>query len=83
MPGTREETDMSEYTIDPNSNWRLYTNTIPQGGTVIGAIHRGIGDVGALVHFEATGLYVQVNAGASRSLDQRAVSTALKAKDGA
>jgi len=74
---------MSKYVIDYMGRWNLYTNTLPQGGTVIGTIKRDIGDVGALVRIENTGLYVQVNVGVSRSLDQRAVNIALKAQDGA
>jgi len=72
-----------KYIVDLNGKWNLYTNTLPQGGAFIGTVKRGIGDVGALVRIENTGLYVQVNAGTIKSLDQRGISTALKAKDGA
>jgi hypothetical protein len=40
-------------------------------------VRRGVGDVGALVRFAATGIYAQVNAGAVRSLDQRQVERLL------
>ena len=64
-------------TVDVNGNWRLYTNTLPAGATAMGTVTRDIGDTGALVRIEATGLYAQVNAGALRSLDGRKVAAAL------
>ena len=64
-------------TVDPNGNWRLYTNTSPANATPIGTVTRDIGDTGALVRIDATGAYVQVNAGAVRSLDGRKVAAAL------
>jgi hypothetical protein len=64
-------------TVDPDGNWRLYTNTIPAGSTALGTVSREAGDTGALVRIEATGLYVQVNAGALRSLDGRKVAAAM------
>lgn len=63
--------------IDLSGNWRLYTNTIPHGARALGTVARDGYDTGALVLIEATGLYVQVNAGAVRSLDQRKVVDAL------
>lgn len=63
--------------IDLSGNWRLYTNTIPHGARALGTVARDGYDTGALVLIEATGLYVQVNAGAVRSLDQRKVGDAL------
>jgi hypothetical protein len=67
----------SRLTVNPNGNWRLYANTLPAGSTPLGTVTRGIGDTGALVLIEVTGLYVQVNAGAVRLLDQRKVKEAL------
>lgn len=64
-------------TVDPNGNWRIYTNTIPANATPIGTVTRDIGDTGALARMNATGAYVQVNAGAIRSLDGRKVAAAL------
>ena len=64
-------------TVDTNGNWRLYTNTIPANATPIGTVTRDIGDTGALVRIETTGAYLQVNAGAIRSLDGRKVAAAL------
>ena len=58
-------------------NWRLYTNTIPAGSRALGTVAREGYDTGALVLIEATSLYVQVNAGAVRSLPQSKVVAAL------
>ncbi|WGG48913.1 hypothetical protein [Rugamonas sp. DEMB1] len=63
--------------VDTNGNWRLYTITIPANSTALGTITRDESDTGALVRIEATGAYVQVNAGVIRSLDGRKVSAAL------
>ena len=63
--------------VDTNGNWRLYTNTIPANSTAIGTVTRDGTDTGALVRIDSTGLYVQVNAGAIRSLDGRKVAAAL------
>lgn len=64
-------------TVDTAGKWRLYTGALPAGWTVLGTVTRGDGDTGALVRIEATGVYVQVNAGAARSLDGRKVAAAL------
>lgn len=64
-------------TVDVNGNWRLYTNTIPANSTPLGTVKREESDIGALVRIDATGIYVQVNAGAIRSLDGRKVAAAL------
>lgn len=45
----------------------------------LGVVQRGGGDTGALGRMKATGLLVQVNAGATRSLDQRKAEAALAA----
>jgi hypothetical protein len=64
--------------VDTNGNWRLYTNTIPAGSTPLGTVTRDGTDTGALVRIEATGVYVQVNAGSIRCrLDGRKVAAAL------
>lgn len=64
-------------TVDLGGKWRLYTNTLPIGSKPLGTVTRGIGDAGALVLIEATGLYVQCNAGSLRSLDQAKVMAAI------
>lgn len=70
-------TNRGRLAVDTNGNWRLYTNTIPANSTPLGTVTRDGSDTGALVRIEATGLYVQVNAGAIRSLDGRKVAAAL------
>jgi hypothetical protein len=65
--------------VDLDGKWRLYTETVPPGATPLGTITRSGYDTGALVQFERTGLYAQVNAGAIRSLDGRKISAALDA----
>lgn len=64
-------------TIDSAGNWRLYANKIPAGAVPLGTVTRDGADTGALVRYEATGLYAQINAGAVRSLDGRKVAAAL------
>lgn len=71
------QTNRNRLVIDTNGNWRLYTNTIPANSTPLGTVTRDESDTGALVRIEATGIYVQVNAGAIRSLDGRKVAAAL------
>ena len=70
-------TNRGRLAVDTNGNWRLYTNTIPANSTPLGTVTRDEFDTGALVRIEATGVYVQVNAGAVRSLDGRKVAAAL------
>lgn len=67
----------SRLTVNPDCNWRLYTNTIPAGSTPLGTVTRGDTDTGALVQINATGVYVHVNAGAVRNLDGRKVAAAI------
>lgn len=68
--------------VNTAGNWRLYTNTLPVHATPLGTVtRRGTGETGALVRINATGIYVQVNAGALRSLDSRKVDAALTAQD--
>ena len=64
-------------TVNTDGNWRLYTNTIPANSTPIGTVTRDGIETGALVRMEATGAYVQINAGVLRTLDGRKVSAAL------
>ena len=66
-------------TVQIDGPWRLYTVTIPKGSRALGTVTRDGLDTGALVLIEATGLYVQVNVGVIRSLDQRKVKAALAA----
>lgn len=43
----------------------------------LGVVRRGTGETGALGRFRTTGILVQVNAGAVRTLDQRKTEAAL------
>lgn len=70
-------TNRGRLVVDTNGNWRLYTNTIPVNSTPLGTVTLDKSDTGALVRIDATGVYVQVNAGAIRSLDGRKVAAAL------
>lgn len=64
-------------TVDLDGKWWLYTNTIPAGAKALGTVSRDTGDMGALVLIEATGIYVQLNAGCLKSLDQSKVKAAI------
>ena len=64
-------------TVDVNGNWRLYTNTLPENATPLGTVTRDVGDTGALVRMDKTGVYAQINAGAIRNLDGRKVAAAM------
>lgn len=68
---------MNEITINPDGKWKLYTTTIPDGSKILGTITREGIDTGALVWFEKTGRYAQVNAGVVRAIDGRKVAAAL------
>ena len=68
---------MGKITVDTSGNWKLYTNTIPVNSTPLGTVTRDDYDTGALVRVEATGRYVQVNAGVIRCLDGRAIDAAI------
>lgn len=70
---------MGKITVDTSGNWNLYTNTIPVNSTPLGTVTRDDYDIGALVRVEATGRYVQVNAGVIRSLDGSAIDAAINA----
>jgi hypothetical protein len=68
--------------VDPNADWRLYTNTIPAHAVPLGTVTRDGRETGALVRL-ASGIHVQINAGVIRSLDQQALgSKRRKSVDG-
>lgn len=64
-------------TVDPDGKWQLYAPALPPGTVALGTVTRPDGDTGALIRFERTGRYAQLNAGAVRMLDGRKVSGAL------
>lgn len=66
-------------TVALGGAWRLYSSTIPDGSQALGTITRGLGDSGALVRINSTGIYVQINAGVSRMLPQEKVIAAIAA----
>lgn len=61
--------------VELGGKWNLYTNLLPEGAEALGVVSHG-GETGALVKL-ASGKYVQMNAGAIRSLDGRKVNAAL------
>jgi hypothetical protein len=63
-------------TINPDGNWRHYTNSMPAGCTPFGTVTRDGCETGALVRTEA-GIYSMLNERVYRSLDQRKVIAAL------
>lgn len=68
---------MDSYTIDMAGPWRHYQREILRDWIILGTIRRESDhSTGALAR-SAIGVYVQFNAGAAHSLDQRAVLAAL------
>ena len=63
------------YTVQINGPWRLYSRICPPGWKMIGTIQRGV-EIGALA-LSPAGIYVQLNAGAIRSIDQRKLCASL------
>lgn len=66
-------------TVALGGAWRLYSNTLPAGSRALGTVTRDIGDTGALVLMEATGIYAQINAGTVRTLPQAKIAAAVDA----
>lgn len=66
-------------TVDPAGPWAIYSRILPAGAAPHGTVSRAGGDTGALAMISATGLYVQVNAGVVRTLDQRKIRAAMEA----
>jgi len=66
--------------IKTRAPWALYwgPGPLPSGATAHGTVTRADGAVGALLRL-SSGLYVQANAGAIRSLPQREVEVGLAA----
>jgi hypothetical protein len=65
--------------IDLKGNWKHYQNpeVCHDNWHMLGTVTRGIGDTGALAQGKRTGLYVQINANALRSLPQRTIATMI------
>jgi len=68
----------ADLTIDSAGPWRLYWSTpLPQGAQALGTVTRNArGAVGALLLL-ASGVYVQGNAGALRSLPQSQIKSMI------
>jgi len=71
--------DRIKMRISKNGKWQIYWGYInlPQGAKAIGTITRDNNQTGALIQL-ASGIYVQGNAGAIRTLDQTEVKIAIK-----
>ena len=65
------------YAAQMGGPWRLYQRTVPVGMSMLGTIQRGM-EIGALAITDA-GIYVMLNAGLSKKLDQRKVRAAIEA----
>ncbi len=63
--------------VDTAGHWALYAPALPPGSVALGTVRRENGDEGALVRFERTGQYAQVNAAVVRTLDGRKVAAAM------
>jgi hypothetical protein len=66
--------------FDSKGLWRLYwgAGPLPHKAIALGTITRSALETGALLRFEATGLYVQGNAGVIRLLPQDEVRAAIR-----
>jgi len=66
-------------TVNLSGPWKLYAGPapIPDGATIRGTVRRSSGAEGALVEMP-TGIFVQWNAGVTRSLPQREIKAALE-----
>lgn len=66
------------FSINPNGNWKLYTGAVvPDGSTAHGTVIRDGRETGALLKLALTGRYIEYCAGASKSVDSRAVDRLL------
>ena len=72
--GELELTNRARLIVTVGGPWRLYTHPLP-GWEMLGTVQRGM-DIGALAR-SPLGVLAQVNAGATRSLDQRKARAAM------
>jgi hypothetical protein len=68
-------------TVALGGPWWMYQGPQLPGWEIVGTVRRDNGDAGALAR-SRTGQWVQLNAGAARSLDQRKVAAAIAAAEG-
>ncbi len=70
-----DEADTS-FSVDVNRDWRIYANPT-DGYEMLGVVREGKWDIGALARDVATELYVLINGGAIKALDQAQAAAAL------
>jgi hypothetical protein len=68
------------FSVDVNRDWRIYANPL-DGFEMLGVVREGKWDIGALAREQATGLYVLINGGTVKVLDQRIAALALARAD--
>lgn len=66
----------TSFSVDVSRDWRIYANPI-DGYEMLGVVREGKWDIGALARDRATGLYVLINGGTIKALDQAQAATAL------
>jgi hypothetical protein len=66
----------SSFSVDVNRDWRVYANPV-SGFEMLGVVREGKWDVGALAREITTGLYVLINGGTIKVLDQVQAAAAL------
>lgn len=64
------------FSVDVNKDWRIYANPL-DGFEMLGVVCEGKWDIGALALERATGLYVLINGGTVKVLDQAVAAVAL------
>ena len=70
---------MATYIIDAGGPWRRYHPTpVPTGWRMLGTIQADDSNVTGALGCSPAGIYVQINPGSVRLLDQRAVDQALR-----
>lgn len=66
----------TSFGVDVNRDWRIYANPV-DGYEMLGVVHEGKWDIGALARETATGRYVLINGGTIKALDREQVAAAL------
>lgn len=66
----------NKLTIDTSGKWERYAGVLPDGAEPLGTVTRPNGDAGALVRLRS-GVYVQLTAGAMRTLPQKEIEAEL------
>jgi hypothetical protein len=66
----------ASFVVDVQRDWRIYANPM-DGFEMLGVVREGKWDIGALARDTTTGLYVLINGGTIKPLDQAQVRIAL------